>query len=750
MRRSFFLVVASLFVLSPVTGWSQHADSSLLSIDRIFESREFIPQRFGPARWIDGGAGYTTLERSATAGGGRDIVRHDSRTGKRDVLIPAEWLIPKGGTSPLYVENYQWSADTTRLLIYTNSRRVWRHNTRGDYWVFRAADRSLRKAGGDAEPSTLMFAKFSPDGRKVAYIRGNNIYVEDVTTGIITQLTYDGSRTIINGTFDWVYEEEFDLRDGFRWSPDGSRIAYWQLDASGVRDFYLINNTDSLYSFVTPIQYPKAGETLSACRVGVIPAVGGATSWFFPPGDRRNNYIARMDWAGNSTEIVFQYFNRLQNTNRLMLGDVRTGTLKTILADQDSTWVEVVDSVHWLKNGSEFTWLSEQDGWTHLSIYSRAGERLRVLTQESFDVIKVASIDTANGWVYYIASPSDAGQRYLYRLRLDGKGSPERLTPQSEPGTHSYDISPNGRWAIHTYSRFGTPPVVDFVNLPSHAVQKVLVENAGLRRSVSRLRHGDASFFRVDIGGDINLDGWKMLPPSFDESKRYPLLVYVYGEPAGQTVLDSWGGRRYLWHLMLSQQGYIVLSIDNRGTPAPRGRAWRKAVYRQVGILASQDQAAALRQVRQWPYVDSTRIAVWGWSGGGSMTLNMMFRHPDLVQTGMAVAPVPDERLYDAIYQERYMGLPDQNVEGYRLGSPITFADSLRGNLLIVHGTGDDNVHYQGTERLVNALVKANKQFTMMSYPNRTHGINEGPNTTRHLYTLLTRFLMEHVEAGGR
>jgi dipeptidyl-peptidase-4 len=595
-----------------------------------------------------------------------------------------------------------------------------------------------------------MFAKFSPDGSRVAYVRGNNLYVEDPARGGIVQLTHDGSTTIINGTFDWVYEEEFSLHDGFRWSPDGTRIAYWQLDAGGVRDFLLINDTDSLYSFVTPVQYPKVGTTLSACRVGVVSTAGGPTTWFPTAGDPRNNYIPRMDWAGNSDAVAFQYMNRLQDTNRLMLADPRTGGVRTILTDSDSTWVDAVDDVRWLGNGKQFTWLSEADGWKHLSMYDAGGKKLSLLTPGEFDVEKVVRADSSGKWIYYTASPDNPCERYLYELSLEGSRETRRITPAGQPGTHSYDVSPDGKWAIHTYSRFAVPPVVDIVSLPDHRSVRRLDDRADLKKALAALKTGEMTFFRVDIGGGILLDGWRMLPPGFDPAKKYPVLEMIYGEPAGQTVIDRWGGRDYLWHLMLTQQGYIVLSIDNRGTPAPRGREWRRSIYRQIGILASQDQAAAMRSIRRWPYVDSTRIGIWGWSGGGSMTLNMLFRYPGLYQTGMAVAPVPDQRLYDATYQERYMGLPWGNPDGYRLGSPLTFADSLRGNLLLVHGTGDDNVHYQGSERLINALVRANRQFTMMAYPNRTHGIYEGEGTTRHLFGLLTDYLTAHMPPGPR
>jgi dipeptidyl-peptidase-4 len=595
-----------------------------------------------------------------------------------------------------------------------------------------------------------MFAKFSPDAKKVGYVCENNLYAEDLASGQITQLTVDGSRTIINGTFDWVYEEEFHMRDGFRWSPDGSSIAYWQLDASGVRDFYLINNTDSLYSFVIPVQYPKVGATLSACRVGVVNSTGGPTVWFQVQGDPRNNYMPRMEWAANSEEVVFQHLNRLQNTDRLMLGDARTGKVRILLTESDSAWVDVVDDLRWLDNGKHFAWVSERDGWRHAYIYSRDGAEHRIITSGPFDVVSISSIDDEHGWMYFIASPDNPAQRYLFRTRLDGAGKPERLSPLSQPGTHSYDISPGAAWAFHTFSSTDSPPVTELIRLPSHEVVRTVMKNANLRAKVQALKRRPTAFFRVDIGGGVRLDGWCMKPADFDSTKRYPVLMHVYGEPAGQTVLDHWGGETYLWHVMLTQKGYIVMSVDNRGTPAPRGRAWRRAVYRQIGILASQEQAAALGKIREWAFVDSARIGVWGWSGGGSMTLNMMFRYPELYQTGMSVAPVGDQHLYDATYQERYMGLPDDNVEGYTQGSPVTFAGGLKGNLLIVHGTGDDNVHFQGTERVINALIKANKQFTMMAYPNRSHGIFEGENTSRHLHTLLTRYLMEHLPPGPR
>ncbi|MGH7500087.1 MAG: S9 family peptidase [Gemmatimonadales bacterium] len=743
-----------------VTLPAQTPDSSLLTLDRIFNSGEFTPDFLGPVRWLDGEPAYTKLESDSTVPAARALVRYDAASGRRDVWVAAGRLIPPGDSVPLAIEDYSVSPDKRHLLLFTDSRKVWRQNTRGDFWTLDLTNWQLRKLGGpSAAPSTLMFAKFSPDGGRVAYVREHNLYIESLADGRITQLTHDGSGTVINGTFDWVYEEELNLRDGFRWSPDGRRIAFWQLDASGVGDFDLINDTDSLYSFVVPVQYPKAGTTNSAARVGVVSAEGGEPVWLDVPGDPRNNYIARLEWAASSGEVVLEHLNRAQNTLEVMLADAGSGKTRTVLTERDSTWVDVVDDLEWIEGGKNFTWISERDGWRHLYVVSRDGSKTRLVTRGAFDLHNPASafgqpfvvgVDSAAGSIYYTAAPDNPTQLYLYRSRLDGKGKQERITPKDQPGYHFYNISKDGRWAFHAYSALGRPPVVEVVRLPGHQVVRTLVTNQRLRDAVARLEHGPAGFIKVDAGGGLQLDGWVMKPPGFDSTKRYPVLYHVYGEPAGQTALDQWGGGDYLWHLLLTQHGYVVATVDNRGTPSPRGRAFRKAIYHKIGLVNSADQAAAVRTMRQWSWVDSTRIGVWGWSGGGSTTLNLMFRYPELYQTGMSVAPVPDERLYDTIYQERYMGLPQENEAAYREGSPLTFADRLRGNLLVVHGSGDDNVHFQGTERLVNALVAANRPFSLMVYPNRTHCICEGAQTSLHLYSLLTRYLEQNLPAGPR
>lgn len=730
---------------------AEPADRSILTVERLFTGKEFKTEKFGPARWLEDGSGYTTLEDSEDHEEGKDIVRYEPQTGRREVIVPAARLIPEGESKPLEIDDYSWSPDAKKLLVFTNTKRVWRKNTRGDYWVLDLTDWKLQKLGQDAEPSTLMFAKFSPDGRRVAYVHKNNLYVQNLANLRIRQLTEDTSETIINGTSDWVYEEEFRLRDGFRWSPTGKLIAYWQFDTEGVRTFHLINYTDSLYPKLTSFKYPKVGQTNSACRIGVISSKGGKTRWLDSSDDPRNHYIPEMDWAANSRTIVLQQLNRLQNTNQVILANARKAGVRKILTERDEAWVEVHGDVKWLQKGKSFTWLSERDGWCHLYLVSHQGRKITLLTPGEFDVISVEGIDEEAGWVYYIASPDDPTQRYLYRAALDGSGRIERITRPDKGGTHSYQFSPDSRWAFHTYSSFGTPPITELVSLPEHKTVRALADNSELRAKLEKLKKCLTEFFRVDIGDGVLLDAWCIKPVDFDPEKRYPLLMHVYGEPAGQTVLDKWGGEKYLWHMMLAQQGYLVMSVDNRGTPAPRGRHWRKCIYRQIGILASADQAAAARAIiKSQPHVDPNRIGIWGWSGGGSMSLNAIFRYPDLYRTAMAIAFISDQHFYDTIYQERYMGLPSDNEQGYKNGSPITFAHQLKGNLLIVHGTGDDNCHYQSCEALVNELIKHNKHFTMMAYPNRSHSIKEGENTKRHLYELLTRYLHENLPPGTK
>ena len=734
----------AIFILIVTPSFAQElADPSRLDLDRL-HGGEFGADGLGPLRWLADGRGYTTLEPAAE--GGRDLVLNDPSTGRRTILVPADRFIPKGKKSAIGISDYAWSADGRRLLVFTNTRRVWRYHTRGDYQVLDLETGELRRIGKSLDSTWFQFAKFSPDSKQVAFVHRHDLWVQDLETAELRRLTENGSDTLINGTFDWVYEEEWGLRDGFRWSPDSRSIAFWQIDATGVREFKLVDYSSGLYPVIKTFPYPKVGETNPSARIGVVDLADGAIRWMKTPGDPRQNYLARMDWAPGPRELIIQHVNRLQNTIQVQLANADSGEVRTVMTDVDAAWAEVCDDLMWLEGGAEFTWVSERDGWRHVYRVNRKTGAMKLITPGDYDVVSIERIDDRGGQLYFIASPDDATRRFLYRCPLEGGSKPERLTPGDATGSHDYDISADARWAVHGSAAFGTPKRSAMISLPSHEEHRVLVANDRLKGKLAALDRGPSEFFRVDIGGGVEVDGWAIKPPKFDPARKYPLLVHVYGEPAGQTVRDNWGGGNYLWHLMLSQMGYIVVSFDNRGTPAPRGRAWRKSIYRQIGILAAKDQAAALRALKKkWSYIDGDRVGIWGWSGGGSMSLNAIFRYPDLYHTAVAVAFIANQRYYDTIYQERYMGLPDDNPAGFRDGSPITHAKHLKGNLLLVYGTGDDNCHYQNCEALVNELVRHGKQFSMMSYPNRSHGIHEGPGTRKHLYTLMTQYLREHL-----
>ena len=731
MKRILFIPLVLLITCS---SWSQET----LKLEDIFKNRTYSSKGYGPVRWMKDNKGYSTLERNKEVGG-KDIIRYEAKSGVRSILVAANKLIPTGETKPLYIKNYEWSIDNSKLLIFTNTRKVWRYHTRGDYWVLDMASGTLTQVGKSVERTTMMFAKFSPDASKVGYVSKNNIYVENVQSGKVTQITTDGNDAIINGTFDWVYEEELSCRDGFRWSPDGEQIAYWQSNTKNIGTFYMINNVDSLYSKPIPLPYPKVGTKNSDVKVGVVSSNGGKTNWFEIPGDPTNNYLARMDFIPNSNEVMIQQLNRKQNANTVWIGNTHTMGLHTIFTDKDDAWLDIHDNIMWLEEEKYFTWTSEKDGWLHLYKVSRDGKEFSTITKGNIDVVKINCIDPKGGYVYYIASPENFTQRYLYRSKIDGSTAPERVSPQEQAGQHAYQISADAAYAIHTFQNSRTPKKIALINLQDHTPIRGLEDNKELLNKVDALGLSSKEFIKIDIG-EVVFDAWMIKPSNFNLEKKYPILFFIYGEPAMTTVQDAWQGED-LWHQYLAQQGYIIVNIDNRGTPVPRGRDWRKSIYGQIGILAAHDQAAAAKQLfKDYPFIDTDKVGMWGWSGGGQMTMNCMFRYPEIYHSGLAVSFVSDQRLYDNIYQERYMGLLEDNEANYIAGSPISHAKNLEGNLMIMHGTADDNVHYQSFERLTNELIKHNKMFEMMSYPMRSHRINERENTTLHLRRTMAKY----------
>ncbi|GHA46666.1 peptidase S9 [Salinimicrobium marinum] len=745
MKRPFFLLALFYFVTGVVP--AQHVEDSLLTIDRIYNSAEFRSENQRPIFWIEEGDAFVTIE--STKEGEDQLIKYSSKNNKKSLYLSAAEITPEGETTGLKIEDFRLSPDESKLLIFTNTSRVWRSNTKGDYWVYDFETGRLQQIGKPFSSSSLMFAKFSNDNAFVAYVQDFNIYKENFSTGEVTQLTADGTGDIINGTFDWVYEEEFGMRDGFTWSPDAEEIAFWQLDASEIGTFYMINNTDSTYAKLIPLQYPKAGENPSSAKVGVVNVNSREITWIPVPGDAVQHYLPGMQWV-NDDLLLIQQLNRKQNELNIYTYKPSSKTFKKIYTENEETWVDLrypdISSKQWGNNdflltdkNLAFLRMTENDGWRHIYKVNIEDGSKTLLTPGEYDVATYYALSEKA--IYFSASPDNPAQRYLYSASLNGKGKVQRLTPEYFDGVNTYNISPNGKYAIHTHTNVDKPHTVELISLPQHKTISKLLKNKKLKNKLKTLQLPVVEFFQITTSEGVEVEGRMTKPADFDPSKKYPVIFHVYGEPWGQMATDTWIG---LYDIFLAQQGFIIINMDNRGTPSLKGSDWRKSIYRKVGVLNTRDQALAAKEVLKWGFIDNKKVSVWGWSGGGSMTLNLMFRYPEIYNTGIAVAAVANQLFYDNIYQERYMGLPEENLQDFVEGSPATYAKNLEGNLLIIHGTGDDNVHYQNMEYLVNELIRHNKQFQMMSYPNRSHGIYEGKNTQRHLYALMTSFLLEY------
>ncbi|PYO97856.1 MAG: S9 family peptidase [Gemmatimonadetes bacterium] len=570
----------------------------------------------------------------------------------------------------------------------------------------------------------------------MAFVRDNNVYVTDLATGAEAALTRDGGENVINGTSDWVYEEELDLRDAFRWSPDGKRIAFWRLDQTAIPPFYLLNQ-DSLYPALVPVRYPKAGTANSEVKIGVVEVAGGRTSWV-DLGPDKDIYVAAMGFADSSGALWLTRLNRHQNRLDLLLADPQTGASRVIMTDSDSAWVDA-NQPRWIDGGRQFLFMSERDGYDQVYLFDRSGSLVRRVTPGGWDVQDVYGVDEKNRVLYFSGASAGPLERQLMRVGLDGKGLKSLST---EPGTHSAAFAPTFTLYVDTYSRAGVPPVQTLRRADGGLVRSI-ADNATLRDKIAGLGLNRPEFITVQTPDGVALNAWLIKPKAFDPARRYPLLMNVYGGPGSQTVTDSWGGPNYLWHQMLAQEGYLVASVDNRGTGG-RGAKFMKVTYLHLGRYEAADQIAAARWFSRQPYVSPDRIGIWGWSYGGYMTSLSMFRGAGVFRAALAVAPVTDWRFYDTIYTERYMRTPQENAAGYDESAALAYADSLRGGFLLVHGTGDDNVHFQNSVRLVERLEAANKQFDMRIYPGRTHAI-AGGNTRENLYGLFTAWLKAHL-----
>lgn len=631
----------------------------------------------------------------------------------------------------------EWLPDSSGYTVFEpvqgkkNRVSVFYEAETGDSKVLEAAKGNANSQGGS----------LSPDGKSVIFREKGNLAVREIASGKTVLLTQDEQGSAINS-------------GQTVWSPDSKLIAFVQTDSSKVRLRPMIIPGDPSYPKVREMRFARVGGAIPVLKVGVVEAVAGETSWLAVPTPEDGIYLGMVEWAGNSNELLVEKLSRFRNEREFFLFDVETGESTQIFHESDPAWVVASvaknSGLEWLDGGKSFLVVSEKDGWRHAYVYSRDGKNEILLTPGDYDIIEKVHVDEERGFFYFNASPENGAQKYLYRVSLSGSEKPERVTPADQSGTHDYVFSPDGRWAFHTWSRFDTPPVIDLVELSDHRSVRILEDNKKLREKMESLPQQSSEFVQLDIGGGVEMDAWMIKPSHFDPKKKYPVLVYVYGEPHAQTVLDRWSTSSSDYHRAVAELGYIIVSIDNRGTPAPKGAAWRRAVAGSLGPLSTEEQAAGLKEMgRTRSYLDLSRVGVWGWSGGGSNTLNAMFRKPGTYHVGIAVVPKPQPHLYNAWFQEIYMETRETNPEGYEKAAAINYAEGLEGDLLIIHGSGETNTHLQIVEGLVDKLIEMGKPFDFMAYPNRNHGISEGKGTSLHMRLYMVRYLLTHLRPGG-
>ncbi len=753
-RVSAFMTCWLVFANAFVVADDRASHAKLLAeaetrLKAIYDTREFAPATFS-GKWLRDSSGYLVLEKPKD-GSEPELVKYDVRTGKRSILIGLDKLVVPGTSERLAIQEFVQSPAAGQFLLHA---RVSTSGKTG-YWLFDSKSGDLTAITAEI-PRLSLESTFSPSGDRLLFGRGPDLYVFDLASQRTTSLSQTDANAVRENGVQSNWRPDQSLVQA-SWSPDGRQIAHLQSDSSKVRQRPVVHPTDPTYPEVSLQRFARVGTPIPTLRVGVVDAAGGETHWVNLPAAPGTFYISDISWAGNSEELLIEMLSRSRDSRTFLLVNTKTGTTTKAYEESDPAWVDASYSANagleWIQDGKAFVLLSERDGWRHAYVISRDGKKQTLLTKHVSDIIARGPVDERGGWLYFLASPENATQRYLYRVRLDGTGEAERVTPKDQPGTHRYDFSPDRKWAFHTRSTFDSPPVTDLVELPEHRSVRVLEENAECRRRVTPLITQPTEFLKLDIGEGVVMDAWMIKPRDFDSTKKYPVFVFIYGEPHGQTVLDDWtGGQNHsMFHRMLADFGYLVVSMDGRGTPSPKGAAWRRAVYGSLGPLSTEEQAAGVKELgRTRSFVDLSRVGIWGWSGGGSNTLNAMFRKPEVYHVGIAVAPKPQPELYNAWFQEIFMRTPDVNPDGYRKAAAINFAEGLKGDLLIVHGTGETNTHLQITEGLVDRLIELGKRFDYMAYPNRDHGLREGKGTAVHLRLLMTRYLIEHLPAGPK
>ena len=782
IRRAVF-VLAVLLVLPATSSLAQGQDgtqeqeSPAFTLERIHASSALRPESFQGGKWAEQGPIITYIEPVDTADA-THLMRYNLETDERTRVVDGTNLYAEDVDRIVPIEDYTFGENREKVLIYTGSKEVWRTNTKGFYYVYDLDAQTLTPVA-DRDDGYQMFAKFNPSATRVAFVRQRDLYVVNLETGTETALTTDGSEgAIINGTFDWVYEEEFGLQDGWRWSPDGERIAFFKLDESETQSFPLMNNT-TRYPKITRFRYPKAGEVNSEVKIGVVDlsavdtskrGQSHAISYFdtktWDPGLTKeeeasdpHEYIARMGWTPeiDGTHRVWMYrLNREQSDLDLLYGNPTTRETEQVLQEARDTYIDVTDDkLSFLGGGERFVFLSERTGYNHAHLYRNDGTYLGPITSGNWEVTQFHGVDEENATTYFTAARDTSLERHLYAAEMDmGRHESARTAQKitSQSGWHSINLSKDWAYYIDQHSAADTPPEWTLHGRDGDRLT-TLQANDALAQRLDSLDLPQKRFTTLPAADGTPLNAYVITPTDFDPAKQYPVLMYVYGGPGVQTVTNQWGGSRQLWHQYLAQKhDVVVVSVDNRGTGG-RGKAFQDVPYQQLGQPEAADQIRAAQALADSAWVDADRIGIWGWSYGGYMTLLSMLKGegPSTFDTGISVAPVTDWRLYDTIYTERYMSTPQRNEDGYENGAPQTYADHLRAdqNLLMVHGDDDDNVHVQNSVQMVNQLQDANKQFRFMMYPTREHGI-AGGKTRLHLFTMITNMVTEHLAPASR
>ncbi len=712
-----------------LTASTVQAQQGTIHLEDIWASATLFAKTEGGFSSMKNGEFYTN---TVTGSAGVSIVKYSFSSGKAiDTLVKPDQLI--SGNDTIVFSNYRFSPDENLVLLSANTESIYRHSSRSNYFVLNRTTGRITKISQNGK---MMYCTFSPKNDMLAYVRENNLYYFNLANGKEIAITTDGKKNeIINGATDWVYEEEFSMDVAFQWSPDGQKIAYYKFDESHVREFNLTYYGE-LYPREEKYKYPKAGEANS--KVDIYIANLATEKSIKVETGTEHEYIPRIQWTKDPNTLSIQRSNRHQNVLELLLCNANDGSSKVILKEENKSFIEITDDLTFLSNGKEFIWTSARDGYNHIYLYNLKGTQLKQVTTGKFEVTHYYGFDESTGTFYYQSTEISPTEKNIYSITL--KGKKKNLTP--DKGVHNAEFSAGCKYFVDTYSSFGNPYTCT-LNSNKGNILRILQDNRDMRAEMQKFQFGKSRFFSFKTADQTELLGWMILPPDFDSTKTYPVLFNVYGGPGVQTVTNDWDGPNYLWHQLLAQKGYIIVSVDNRGTPG-RGIDFANCIYKDMGKLEVEDQVSAANYIKNLPYVNKDRIGVWGWSFGGYMTSLLMTKINTVYKTGIAVAPVINWRYYDNIYTERYLQTPQENADGYDKNSPITYAKQLTGNFMLIHGSSDDNVHMQNSMDFVNALVKNNKQFDFFIYPNRNHGISGG-GARLHLYTKMTNFILSNL-----